>query len=162
MSGKLISAICFKLFAIYFIVMAVVSIPSIWGLYATLPDLDKTPTLPAIVTAITLIVAWLITRKLWNLSNSVIEQFPDTDSPKPDLEEVLLSVLGVFFIVSAISQLPASIMGIWIKTYAPETGITYYLTYLIGPSVELFAGMFLTFKANGISLFLAKLRRVGV
>ncbi|WP_415891298.1 hypothetical protein ACMXYV_08280 [Neptuniibacter sp. SY11_33] len=162
MSGKLISAICFKLFAIYFIVMAVVSIPSIWGLYATFPDLDKTPTLPAIVTAITLIVAWLMTRKLWSLSNSVIEQFPDTDSPKPDLEEVLLSVLGVFFIVSAISQLPTSFIGIWSGTYVSVQDVAIYVTYLIGPSVELIAGILLAFRASGISYFLTKLRRAGV
>lgn len=162
MSGKLISAICFKLFAIYFIVMAVISIPSIWGLYATLPDLDKTPTLPAIVTAITLIVAWLMTRKLWNLSNSVIEQFPDTDSPKPDLEEVLFSVLGVFFIVSAMSQIPTSFIGIWSRTYASDADIANYVTYLIGPSVELIAGIFLALRASGISYYLTKIRRAGV
>ncbi len=162
MSGKLISAICFKLFAIYFIVMAVVSIPSIWGLYATLPDLDKTPTLPAIVTAITFIVAWLITRKLWNLSNSVIEQFPDTDSPMPDLEEVLYSVLGVFFIVSSMSQIPTSFIGIWSRTYATDADIVNYVTYLIGPSVELIAGIFLALRASGISYYLTKIRRAGV
>ena len=162
MNGKLISAICFKLFAIYFIVNVLVSIPGIWGIYFKINDLDKTATLPILVSVTTIVVAWFVTRKLWGLSNSVIQEFPDSETIEPNFEEVLYSVLGIFFIVSAIAQLPVSIISAWNMTYSPETAVSYYASYFMRPTVELIAGIFLTFKSSGIRNLLTKIRRAGV
>lgn len=161
MNGKIISAICFKLFAIYFIVSTLIALPTIWGAYLSSTAYVKTMTIPIILAVTTVLVAWFIVQKLWKLGSSVIQEFPNTERVEPNIEEVLYSVLGVFFLISAISQLPISIISVWSSAHQSPLPISYYAQLFFGPLVELIAGSFLTFKAKGLSNALTKLRHAG-
>lgn len=93
---------------------------------------------------------------LFRVSNSILNSVPESEeiSESAISQKFLLQLLGVFFIVGALSSLP----GMGIRMFKPtEFQVTNYL-YFAGYIFELGVGLYLLIKPEVWGAWLGKLR----
>lgn len=113
MSARILTAIAFKVFAIYFCLQVILQIPSIWSIYETLGPW-KYPSgiisfLPYLVASVLVLVGFLISLIIYKLGSSVLNSVPvEIEKPEVDrIEVVLFQLLGVYFVITSLTLLPS-------------------------------------------------------
>ncbi len=124
MNTRIATAIALKLFAIYIIVSVVMSMPAIIGSYLAVNNqnisANTSIVIPLTIVICTIIIGALVFLVLWKLSNRVLndagsvatERFIDHSS----MERFLLLLLGMYFSISALVELPNVFTSLWIKS----------------------------------------------
>jgi len=116
MSARILSAVAFKVFAIYLCVQVILYVPGIWSLYSSLgqwgDSTEVSSFTPYLVASLFLLFGFAVVVILYKLGSSVLCSMPDeADKLNVDNMEVLLfQLLGLFFIVSAFTYLPVNII----------------------------------------------------
>ncbi|ALS98662.1 hypothetical protein [Lacimicrobium alkaliphilum] len=159
MSAKDVSAICFKLLAIYVLITVIISIPAAWGLFFSVSDVmpGTEPGLmfPVLMSLITLVIGLTATFILWKVSTSL------SDNVKSNAEESYsgfniqhgYKLLGIYFLVTGLSYLPTSAIQIWRLNLALQAGIADYIQVTTEPLVLIFSGVFLLSSLTGKKLW---------
>ncbi len=112
MTPKLITGIVFKLLAIWLLVKAVFYLPSIWQSYLMMiqfTESKETSIIWPIVFFVTTVVAsFIVAKAIWNVGTSAINNLPNqtSESSSVELEYTLFRILGVYFLVTSLSQMP--------------------------------------------------------
>lgn len=169
MNGKIILSISFKLFAIYLCANVLVSLPQVWFMYLNVPEASSSWVFHLLISITSILVAIIVSFQLFKVANSAIRDMPNTDSnnnsKEVDLESILYRILGMFFIVTAISSLPFHLISIN-KYLNLSNDVSVFgdspVIYIWSPLVQLTFGLFLTFRANGFKNMIRKLRSVGI
>ena len=159
MHSKLVTAICFRLLAIYVALRIVIVIPELWMQYigfmrSAESDPSRAPLWylggGALLLLVGLLMAWL----LWHASQKVLRDLPaGSDSlSAPQLNGYRL--LGCFFLISGLSQLPNQGLMLWElvqqQAYAPSR----IIHYLAEPCVLIVAGLCLVIGTSAVLDFL--------
>ena len=114
MNSRIVTAIALKLFAIWVIVQIILQIPFVWQMYYLTkqirsPEVVMDP-LPYLI-LLSLVVCGLIAGVIiFKLGQKVLETLPSGESliDHKDTEKLLLQLLGIIFIVTALSRLPSA------------------------------------------------------
>ena len=137
MNTKIISAIAFKLFAIYIIVSGVLALPTILGGFLSAKSMfnfNGGIIGPLIISATTIIIAIIAFTILWKLGNGVIDKTPDVSDAHyntNELEKMFFKLLGIYFIVISLADIPNIVIHTWAKsTTAAEITIIDYSSYI--------------------------------
>lgn len=168
MNQKYVSAIAFKLFGIYVIVSAVIAMPTIAGTLVFTRNqaygAEATVLWPAIIALVTIIVAVVLSRVLWKLGDGVLKHSAELEGSGAGLdvhtlERTMFVLLGVYFSVSAIVDVPSAASTIWLRSIAP-TGVSLAdYAWISSLVVQLAIGLSLIAKLDS---WLRLLRNVGV
>ena len=161
MNSKVITAIAFKLFAIWLIVQIILQIPFAWQIYY----LTKQYRSPESVTEvfpyfilISLIACGLIAGiVIFRLGQKVFEALPDGENiiDTKDTEKLFIQLLGVIFIVTALSRIPSA--GVASYSGAGKNTLSDFL-WLGALLIKLIIGLLLVTKSGYIQAFLKRLR----
>ena len=163
MTPRIISAIAFKLAAIYVLVSALLAAPVFfysvqhmeeWGIAAS-------PVWPSIITAGAVVVGIAAFSLLWVAANRVIAQVPADSEQIVDIESLelaALQILGVYLAIAAFAELPKALDSIWRATHAPEGVSSYEITWLLSAVMQLVLGLLLVAKARTWRSVLRRLR----
>ena len=132
MNPKIISAIAFKLFAIYILASVIIAVPTVIGTYIAMRNqisgVEASLIWPVVIAVTTIILAIIAFIILWKIGNGTIKTVSeinetDTNLDLPVLEKTLFVLLGVYFSVSAFVDLPNMAASLWVKSHAP-TGVS--------------------------------------
>ena len=102
MNSKMISAIAFKLFAIYAVVLTILAIPSAVGVFIAMNrqsnNFEVNFFWPALIIAFSVVVTFIVFKILWKLGNSVIENISEINVTDNEFDIVALEkALFIFF-----------------------------------------------------------------
>lgn len=169
MSARVITAIAFKVFALYFFVQVVMQIPSIWSIYGTLGPGESSETMmafsPYLAAGAFTFIGFLMVFVIYALGSSVLKDIPDTapSSEATKLEAVLFQLLGVYFVVTSLTYLPHNIIissfGNMYEPGSPSLIALRFTTAII--IIKLVFGMALIVKAPAWQAFFYRLRTIG-
>ncbi len=159
MNSRIITAIVLKLFALWVAVSAVLAMPDVVGtaLIMKREGIYDSLMVPMVLPVITLLIGFLLFRILWKLGRSVID---DAGSDKDtvwkadvdNLELMLFKLLGMYFVVSAITVLPGIIARFWMGDFELYDLTPEDYAWVFGVLVELAIGFGLIKKADYWSL----------
>lgn len=159
MSAKEVTAIAIKFFGIWLMINVVLYAPSMILAIASLDsyrDREVNEGLYFSVVGSFILIGVVASCILFRVSNSILKSVPESEEVSESVisQKFLLQLLGVFFIVGALSSLP----GLGVRMFKPsEFQITSYL-YFLGNIFELIAGLYLLIRPEVWRLWLAKLR----
>lgn len=157
MTSQQLSALVIKILAIWLLVNVVLYLPSISMLTTSFSKFNETaiPTsFSVLVFSAFLLVGFLVAFIMLKVSSSVLSNVPESESPYSISPDLVLQVVGLFFIVSALSTLPGQILVIakQVSIQLPTYG------YLSGQLFKLFVGLYLFVKPAVWHAWLNKLR----
>jgi hypothetical protein len=169
MNTKIITAIVFKLFAIYILVSIIAGLSSIYGVFLNISNSTSGPaslTWPIFMAIVTVIIGFILFKVLWKIGTNVIEQLPQDNDNNTltninELEPILLRCLGLYFSVIALMELPTMFIVFWARTHGEDgiTGSDY--AWLISIIFQLIIGLLLISKTEAWINVFRKLRTVG-
>ena len=157
MTSQQLTALVIKILAIWLLVNVVLYLPSIAMLTTSFSKFNETaiPTsFSVLIFSAFLVVGFLVAFIMLRVSNSVLNNVQESASPYSISPDLVLQVVGLFFIVSALSILPGQILVIakQVSIQPPTYG------YLAGELFKLFVGLYLFVKTAGWHTWLNKLR----
>lgn len=145
MNSKVVSAICFRLFALYLCVSVIISLPSVWGIYMSLPlmmpDLEPNIWVPVCMSVATFLLGVAAVLVLWKVSSSILNKLPDNDIADRLSLRTGYNLLGVFFIISGLAYLPSAVIQSWRVSFSEQADFWSYAQYLAEPLVLIVAGV---------------------
>lgn len=157
MTSQQLTALVIKILAIWLLVNVVLYLPSIAVLTTSFSKFNETA-IPASFSVLIflafIVVGFLVALIMLRVSNSVLNNVPESASPYSIPPDLVLQVVGLFFIVSALSNLPGQILVI--AKQASIQPSTY--GYLGGQLFKLFVGSYLFVKPAIWHAWLNKLR----
>lgn len=168
MPTKIVTAIAFKLFAIYVIVSAVIALPSLAGTVIAIKNqtvgFDNNILWPIAITIGTIIITFIAFKILWKLGSSCLESSStlmndDKDSEVQALERTLFLVLGVYFTVSAFVEFPNMATLLWARSQTPTGTTLQDYAWLVSVMTQFIIGLLLI---NKLDKWLLLLRNAGV
>lgn len=158
MAPKDITAIAIRFFGIYLLVNVVLYFPTLITATATLEQIQSGEFNSSIYIYIVgsfVLLGVVVSLLLFRLANSISSRLPVTSEPASHLtQEFLLQVLGVYFIVSALSAIPG--YGSSLLTSSPIE--LTRLLYLFGYLFETAVGCYLVVKPVVWNRWLNQLR----
>lgn len=163
MNSKVISAIAFKLFAIYVVVSIIVATPTVVGTFIAMKrqstNFEANFFWPALIITFSIVVTFLIFKVLWRLGNSAINNISEinvTDN-KFDivaLEKALFIFLGLYFSITAFVELPNIATSFWVRSHTPTGVLLIDYAWLFSIIAQLIIGLSLIKKPNQWLLFI--------
>jgi len=168
MNGKIITAIVFRVCAIYVLVGAIFALPAAWavGDSALKSYSNGSYFIPSLIASITLIVGILAFKVLWNLGTKVIDLMAETPAEAfgewRQLETQLIQLLGLYLLITYGVDLPKMFFLLYRQSLT-SSGIgigtvTEIFKYVVPPLV----GCLLIVKAENWKFLLRKLRTAGL
>ena len=163
MNSRIVTAIALKLFAIWVIVQIILQIPFVWQMYYLTkqirsPEVVMDP-LPYLI-LLSLVVCGLIAGVIiFKLGQKVLETLPSGESliDHKDTEKLLLQLLGIIFIVTALSRLPSA--GVAAYSVAGKDPVSDWLWF--GALLFKFIfGILLVMKSGYIQAFLKECDKI--
>lgn len=165
MSAKFIGAVCFKLFSIYLLVSVAISLPTIWlsisGMLFELAEFKVGTFFPYFMTFITLTLGAGIAYVLWLTGSSVINKLPEDKSILLNSEGMFIQLLGVFFFVTGLADLPYVAINVWKLSIISDSQLFEYVHELAPTLIRCIVGSVLFLKAEGFRLVFNKIRDSG-
>ena len=168
MNTKIISAIAFKLFAIYAVVLTILAIPAAAGIFVAMDkqsnNFDVNFFWPAAIITMSVVITFITFKILWKLGNSVIENISEINVTDNEfdivaLEKALFIFLGIYFSISAFLEIPSISTSLWVHSHTP-TGISLTdYAWLISITAQLIIGLHLIKKP---SQWLSFVRNMGL
>ena len=161
MNSKVITAIAFKLFAIWLIVQIILQIPFAWQIYYLTKQYRSPEVVMEVVPyliLISLIACGLIAGIIiFRLGQKVFEALPDGENiiDTKDTEKLFIQLLGVIFIVTALSRIPSAGVASYSGTGKNTLSDFLWLGALL---IKLIIGLLLVTKSGYIQAFLKRLR----
>jgi len=125
MNTKIISAIAFKLFAIYIVVSMILIIPGAIGTFLAMkswsPDFSNSIFWPALIITLTAVVTIIIFKGLWSLGNRTVSQISEINTIEnnfdiKEFEKSLFILLGLYFSISAFITIPNIATSLWVNS----------------------------------------------
>ena len=157
MNTKIISAIAFKLFAIYIVVKIVLAIPTAIGTFLAMKswssDFSNSLFWPVLIITLTVIVTIIVFKGLWSLGNSTINNISEINETDrnfdiKEFEKSLFVFLGLFFAISAFIEIPNLTTSLWLRSQTTAGIVLADYAWLFGVVAELIIGMSLIAKPN--------------
>jgi len=147
MTPREITSIAVKFFGIYLLVNVVLYLPSMIVSITALQQYYQEnfdTSIFIIVVGAFLILGVAVSFALFKFANSIAKQAPaQTDTPSGLSQAFLLQVLGIYFVVSALSAFP----GIGISVFKSTAGTDYSKLFLgFGYLFQLVVGLYLLIK----------------
>ncbi len=169
MSARVLSAVAFKVFAIYLCVQIVLHTPNIWFMYRSLGEWNGSVGLgsfmPYIFGSLFLLFGLVVVVVLHRLGSSVLNSIPDeTDKLNSENFEILLfQLLGFYFIMSAFTYLPSNIMLVFFEDmYRPgELSLISERLKVLAHIIELSVGLSMVIRAPVWKAMFHKFRYAG-
>ena len=164
MSSRAITAVAFKLFAIYLCVQLVLYVPGLFASFRHLGGWVHGKYIPYIISLATIVLGFVFAYIIWRLGKSSLDNLPKDDQGySKNFEVVVLQVFGLYLVVSSLKYLPVNTINVFFSDlYMPgQIGLVAERITVIMHYVVLFLGMHLILKANGWSALLAKIRSLG-
>ncbi len=159
MNSKLVSAICFRLLAIYVMVRAVIALPELWMQYiGFMRFAEAEPSRVhiwylgggSLLLLIGLLMSWL----LWKASQAVLRDLPAESNPHDHPQQIGYRLLGFFFLISGLSLLPSQGLLVW-ELADQHAAYTYrVIRNLSEPCVLIVSGLFLVIGKGALVDFL--------
>jgi len=148
MSTRQVTAIAIKLLAIWLLVNVIIYIPSFALVFTGLQNYNQQE-LPLwlyyALVGTSLVIGFVATLLLMRTANSVLSSAdPAPTNDNGINQSFLLQVGGIFFIVSALSVMPAVFLNLG-KASTIQTNVIFYIG---GYLFELSAGLYLLVKPN--------------
>jgi len=168
MNTKVISAIAFKLFAIYVVVSAIVAIPTVMGIFLALKkqlsDFDVGFIWPSLIIISSAIVTFFVFKALWKLGDSIIHNISEINVPDDQFdigafEKTLFVFLGLYFSISAFVEFPDIATSLWVRSHTPAGILPLSYASLASTAAQLIIGLSLIKKPNQ---WLSFIRNAGV
>lgn len=166
MNTQIISAIAFKLFAIYIAVSVILSIPSAAAGFMAIKSwpggVNYNPAWPVLIIMLTVIITIIVFKMLWRLGNSTIKNIDeinqaDKNFDMQSFENSLFMFLGLFFAISAFVEIPNLATSLWLRSQTPGgNGLADY-GWLAGIVSELLIGLWLLAKPGKWLTFIRNL-----
>ena len=163
MNTKVISAIAFKLFAIYIVVTIILAVPTVAGTFIAMkswsPNFDDNIIWPILIITGTIVVAFIVFKGLWRLSNKTINDISEvnvTDN-KFDIkafEKTLFIFLGLYFSITAFVETPNIATSLWVRSQTTEGIVLVDYAWLFSIIAQLIIGLNLIRKPNQWLLFI--------
>ena len=158
MNSKEITALALRIFAIYVLADLFIDVGSFAGVFweSAFNKIEGPPALfrvYAVSTVATVIVGSVLAYFLLKLSNSALNRVPDSDQAMDGglQKSFFISLLGLYFIVSALGQLPY-----WFAVDSEQGPDIAKTLYLLRHLFTLLAGLILVAMPNRISKILSK------
>lgn len=153
-----ITAIAIKFFGIYLLVNMIIWIPSISAPMVIVANYTGVELdLPRFLTFFgsVMVVGIFISVMLFRLSKSIAANVQDLPSSSIEInQELLLQILGVYFIVAGFSGLPDTVVAFF--NADPQTTLILYLA--VGDFFQVFLGLYFVVKPVVWAQWLNKLR----
>jgi len=154
MSAKIITAIAFKLLAIWLALQILLSLPALWQVYDMYQIWGpNNPSLPPqyLVLAIFafIVIAAIAARAIYRLADSALSSMPSQSSEMPSrqLEQQLVQILGVYFIVISAAQIPNDISWLYVEiNRQPNMSSATIFTPILRSMITLLSGLALAVK----------------
>ena len=157
MNTKIISAIAFKLFAIYIVVTIILAIPTAIGSFIAMKSLssDFSNSLfwPVLIITITIIVTIIAFKSLWRLGNSTLSNISEVNQTDhnfdiKEFEKSLFIFLGLFFAISAFIEIPNLTTSLWLRSQTTAGIMLADYAWLFSIVTEFILGMSLIAKPH--------------
>ena len=157
MNSKMISAIAFKLFAIYAVVLTILAIPSAVGVFIAMNrqsnNFEVNFFWPALIIAFSVVVTFIVFKILWKLGNSVIENISEINVTDNEfdivaLEKALFIFLGIYFSISAFVEIPSISTSLWVRSHTPTGILPTDYAWIFSITAQLIIGLHLIKKPN--------------
>ncbi len=169
MSARTLSAVAFKVFAIYLCVQIILYVPGIWSMYRQLGQWGSSDEIisfaPYMVSSLFLLFGLAIVSVLYKLGTSVLSSMPSEveKSNVETIEPLLFQLLGSYFIISALSYLPANIILAFFDNIYNQNGLSQLSKRLevLSYIVELVVGFTMVIKSHVWKNIFQKLRYAG-
>lgn len=155
MNTKIISAIAFKLFALYIVVAVLLATPTAIGTFVAMKswssEFSNSPIWPSLIITLTIIVTIIAFKVLWRLGNSAIKNISEINEPDHnfsinEFEQSLFMFLGLYFAISAFVDIPSLTASLWLQSQTQDGLNMSDYAWLFGLSIEFFLGLFLLAK----------------
>ena len=161
MNSRVITAVAFKLFAIWLIVQIVLRIPYAWQMYYLTKryraDEAVETVFPYLLFISLIVCGFFAARVIYKLGDKVIAALPQGDgffTPK-DYETTLFQLLGAYFFVTAISIFPSAVIrAIQVDGKSPVSDWIWVVSLIFKMSI----GIFLIAKARYFCDLMKKFR----
>jgi hypothetical protein len=166
MNAKLVSAICFKLLAIYAIISIIIALPAVWALYFGLPNMRQglSPSIivPILSSISSLILGAALLLTLWKISDSILNNLNDAEGSYALSLKSGYMLLGAYFLISGLSSTPNAIINMWRASFIEDTDLLTHIQILSNPAVLIIAGTVLLIKKGDAKNLYKKLKYAGV
>jgi F0F1-type ATP synthase assembly protein I len=161
MNTKEVTAIAFKLLALWLLVQMLFYVPSMITLLATMEIVSQDYVLLQdhlyiVMVGIFLLVGVITAFLLLRTANKILNALPDNQETKENnlSQAFFIQLAGAFFIVSAFTSISGSIMGL-IKEEAFNTSRYFYF---IGMAFEMTVGIYMLIRPKMVVTSFAKRR----
>lgn len=170
MSSNEITAVAFKVFAIYVFVQMLLAIPSFVQAITSnfYNDASSTPYFAVGVTTLALMLLIGITISIWKLSTSIAKKAISTTNEKSILnisEGFILSVIGLYLAFEGAQSIFYNLVGIYMQLhgkYGTNEVVPESLAYLFSYVVQVAFAFSLILRAQGWSAVLKGIREAGL
>ena len=168
MSNKELTKLALKVFSIYIMVHALLSIPQFFQAYISLNTGDARTGYfwLAILGVVALFLLLLLSVAIWKLSNSITLQVSNTVDKElaPLSESFAVSLLGIYLIFYGLSRLTIGAVGTYytlIDNNPANDNLMQNVVYLLVYFIISIIGLTLILKSKGWAGLLNKLRVAG-
>jgi len=169
MTGREITSLAIKLFAIYVLVRAVLAIPALvqvlygpGGRAFLAPETIWLWGIGAIAVALLIVLAVV----LWRLAGRVVRAAPGASTEAPSVavdEPFVLSVVGLYLAFKALLQIAFLAVGAYAALGPLQQDFqAQTIAYIAGYVVQLVLGLALMLRSRGWALVLRRLREAGL
>ena len=157
MNTKIISAIAFKLFAIYIVVSMILVIPAAIGSFLAMkswtPNFSNSIFWPALIITLTAIVTFIIFKGLWRLGNSTVNQITEINTTDnnfdiKEFEKSLFILLGLYFSISAFVTIPNIASSLWVSSQSSNGISIQDYAWIFSITVQILIGLSLIKRPN--------------
>ncbi|MGB0732344.1 MAG: hypothetical protein ACPGPF_01215 [Pontibacterium sp.] len=162
MGARTISAIAFKVLAILLLVELVMSAPALSRL--AIMTMDGSAGLILLLIGVIAIVGLVACFLLFRFSNSILKALPEgsSDERAASSHTLIIQLVGLFFVVSPISEIPLSLneivkLAFFQTSYGMPAALPYVL-HLGGLVLQLFLGVAMLIGSQKVHRWLLKIR----
>jgi len=161
MNSRVITAIAFKLFAIWLIVQTILQIPFTWQMYflikshRALENVEKP--FPYLLFIALIVCGFIAAKVIFSLGDKVIAELPQGEKfmHPHDFEIILFQLLGVYFLVTGLSSFPSSVIAA--TSVTGESPLREWL-WVCSLSFKIAIGIFLIARTNYFCNLMKKFR----
>ena len=157
MNSKVISAIAFKLFAIYVVVSIIMATPTVIGTVIAMKrqstNFETSFFWPALIITLSVVVTFIVFKILWRLGNNTINNVSeinvtDNNFDTTALQKALFIFLGLYFSITAFVELPNIATSFWVRSQSQAGVLLIDYAWLFSIIAELIIGLSLIKKPN--------------
>ena len=168
MDSKDLAKVALKVFSIYIMVSAILTIPSFYqGYLGIMSDPYSSANWFTLITTTSLILLFVLAIFVWRLSTSLTGSINTESNTSSSCisEEFLLSLLGLYLVFDGLTKICFSSISFYYK-YINSNNLTEIMiqnmVYLSSYLILTIIGVTLVIKSNGWASLLHKLRTAGI